>query len=297
MSRRGAAPVSSFGSDGSVGSGGPDASKAHVSRLAPPLSRRRFVTSTCRRRASRRARSSTADVGVVVIGVLASASSRFRACQRRRLEKQPKCGALPDNRAGHSTRCSPRASPPWWIECVTLDAVVRQRRTSSPRTKWIVAAIAAVLVAAISLVNSSRASTHSLPSRPPVTGTSTDSSTEIGRGGSASNGAAPNGQPSNRADPRLRRIGFASRRGLESHWQKHGAEFGNPSLERYLSMAQDLRDAPLSSKVIEAPQSNGSYARFDRTTGAFLAFNRDLTIRTFFRPNDGETYFRRAIHR
>lgn len=49
--------------------------------------------------------------------------------------------------------------------------------------------------------------------------------------------------------------------------------------------------------MIEATQANGSYARFDRTTGAFLAFNRDLTIRTFFRPDDGESYFRRAVNR
>ena len=62
-------------------------------------------------------------------------------------------------------------------------------------------------------------------------------------------------------------------------------------------MAQDLRDARLSNRVIEAAQSNGSYARFDRTTGAFIAFNRDLTIRTFFRPDDGEAYFRRAVNR
>lgn len=102
---------------------------------------------------------------------------------------------------------------------------------------------------------------------------------------------------SNRSDPRLRRIGFASRRGLESHWQKHGAEFGNPTLGQYLAMAQDLRDAPLSKTVVEAPQSNGSYARFDRRSGAFMAFNRDLTIRTFFRPDDGESYFRRAVNR
>lgn len=103
--------------------------------------------------------------------------------------------------------------------------------------------------------------------------------------------------PSNRVDPRLRRIGFASQRGLESHWRKHGAEFGRPTIAQYLALAQDLRDAPLSSRVVEAPQANGSYARFDRTGGAFLAFNRDLTIRTFFRPNDGEAYFRRAINR
>lgn len=59
-------------------------------------------------------------------------------------------------------------------------------------------------------------------------------------------------------------------------------------------MAQDLRDAPLSKRVIETTQKDGTISRFDRSTGAFIAFNRDLTIRTFFKPNDGEDYFWRA---
>jgi len=37
--------------------------------------------------------------------------------------------------------------------------------------------------------------------------------------------------------------------------------------------------------------------RFDRTSGAFLAFNSDGVIRTFFKPNDGERYFRRQAER
>jgi pyocin large subunit-like protein len=37
--------------------------------------------------------------------------------------------------------------------------------------------------------------------------------------------------------------------------------------------------------------------RFDRRGGEFLAFERDLTIRTFFRPNDGEAYFDRQLKR
>lgn len=107
----------------------------------------------------------------------------------------------------------------------------------------------------------------------------------------------PSAGAPNRADLRLRRIGFASSRGLDSHWLKHGSEFNVSFKTEYLALAQDLRDAPLSGRVIEAPQANGSYARFDRVTGAFLAFNRDLTIRTFFRPDDGEAYFRRAVNR
>jgi type II secretory pathway pseudopilin PulG len=99
---------------------------------------------------------------------------------------------------------------------------------------------------------------------------------------------------SNRSDPRLRAIGFRSRTKLEQHYQKHGQEFGNISLDEYLAMAQDLRDAPLSDRVIEANQVGGTISRFDRKTGAFTAFDRDLTIRTFFKPNGGEDYFRRA---
>ncbi len=89
-------------------------------------------------------------------------------------------------------------------------------------------------------------------------------------------------------------IGFTSKRSLESHWQKHGSEFGNPTLDQYLLYAQRTRDAPLSDQIIQTTQNDGTLARFDRKLGAFLAYNRDLTIRTFFRPNDGEDYFWRA---
>lgn len=99
---------------------------------------------------------------------------------------------------------------------------------------------------------------------------------------------------SNRSDPRLRAIGFRSQSSLDDHYAKHGNEFGSISKAQYLSMAQDLRDAPLSRTVIEATQADGSISRFDRSTGGFLAFNPDLAIRTFFRPNGGEAYFRRA---
>jgi pyocin large subunit-like protein len=99
---------------------------------------------------------------------------------------------------------------------------------------------------------------------------------------------------SNRSDPRLRAIGFRSRTKLEQHFEKHGREFGNVTLDEYLALAQDLRDAPLSDRVVEANQVGGTISRFDRKTGAFTAFDRDLTIRTFFKPNGGEDYFRRA---
>lgn len=104
-------------------------------------------------------------------------------------------------------------------------------------------------------------------------------------------------KPSNRTDPRLRAIGFRSQARLDDHYAKHGIEFGSITKAQYLATAQDLRDAPLSSTVLQATQADGTFSRFDRRTGAFLAYNTDLTIRTFFRPNDGEAYFRRAAGR
>ena len=93
-------------------------------------------------------------------------------------------------------------------------------------------------------------------------------------------------------------VGFRSRARLEEHYDKHGMEFGRISIEEYLARAQALRDAPAGGDVLEVVRpSDGVVSRFDRATGAFLAFDADGTIRTFFKPNDGEAYFRRQAKR
>ena len=92
-------------------------------------------------------------------------------------------------------------------------------------------------------------------------------------------------------------VGFATRQKFLDHYDKHGSEFGSISREEYLRQAQELRDRPLNASVLEVVRSDGVVTRFDKTTGAFLAFNADLTIRTYFKPNDGEAYFRRQSKR
>src|SRR5215475_344895 len=91
--------------------------------------------------------------------------------------------------------------------------------------------------------------------------------------------------------------GFATRRKFLDHYEKHGAEFGSISREEYLRQAQSLRDSPAGGDILEAVRADGVITRFDRKTGAFIAFNPDLTIRTYFKPNDGERYFRRQSKR
>jgi hypothetical protein len=92
-------------------------------------------------------------------------------------------------------------------------------------------------------------------------------------------------------------IGFASRQKLVDHYRKHGREFGAITLEQYLRQAQELRDRPAGGAILETARPDGAATRFDRESGDFIAFNRDGVIRTYFRPADGEAYYRRQLGR
>jgi pyocin large subunit-like protein len=91
------------------------------------------------------------------------------------------------------------------------------------------------------------------------------------------------------------KIGFASEQLLTEHYRKHGREFGKITREEYLLMAQDLRDRPLDMKILESVRRDRVITRFDRRAKAFIAFERNLIIRTFFKPADGEKYFHRQL--
>ena len=109
----------------------------------------------------------------------------------------------------------------------------------------------------------------------------------------------PASHPPSQIPPSITRpdIGFATSQKLHNHFQKHGKEFGKISKEEYLRRAQELRDRPAGGEVLEAIRRDGVITRFDRKSGAFVAYNPDATIRTFFKPNDGEKYFRRQARR
>jgi hypothetical protein len=92
-------------------------------------------------------------------------------------------------------------------------------------------------------------------------------------------------------------LGFASRQKLVEHYQKHGREFGTITMEQYLRKAQGLRDRPAGSAILETARPDGTVTRFDRESGDFIAFSRDGTIRTYFRPTDGEAYYKRQVGR
>jgi pyocin large subunit-like protein len=86
-------------------------------------------------------------------------------------------------------------------------------------------------------------------------------------------------------------------RRLNEHFEKHGAEFGRITRQDYLRQAQLLRDAKVGGPVLELVRRDGVVTRYDQQTGAFIAFNSNGVIRTFFKPNDGERYWRRQAER
>lgn len=92
-------------------------------------------------------------------------------------------------------------------------------------------------------------------------------------------------------------VGFVDQRRLDEHYAKHGAEFGRITKQDYLHQAQLLRDAEVGGPVMQTVRTDGVTTRYDRQTGAFIAFNRNGTIRTFFKPHDGERYYRRQAER
>ena len=92
-------------------------------------------------------------------------------------------------------------------------------------------------------------------------------------------------------------VGFVDSRRLDEHYEKHGAEFGNISKQDYLHQAQLLRDAKVEGPILQTVRADGVTTRFDRQTGAFIAYNPNGVIRTFFKPNDGERYYCRQAER
>ena len=85
--------------------------------------------------------------------------------------------------------------------------------------------------------------------------------------------------------------GFRSPHLLQDHYSKFGKQFGNITIEQYLHLAQQLRDATPGRHILISKRSDGGGSKFDIKRGWFVAFDGDGTLRTFFVPKDGIRYF------
>lgn len=79
---------------------------------------------------------------------------------------------------------------------------------------------------------------------------------------------------------------------LQDHFDRHGADFGAKSPEDYAAQAWRFRQRARSGGLRVKVDDEGVQRVFDPATGAFAAYNRDGTTKTFFKPGSRD-YFTR----
>lgn len=85
---------------------------------------------------------------------------------------------------------------------------------------------------------------------------------------------------------------FRTEKLFDSHFKKHGDEFGDITAEEYLDKANALID-DTSEDVLTKSSEDGDMLFFNKETGEFLVLSEDGYIRTFFIPDDGIEYWER----
>jgi hypothetical protein len=79
---------------------------------------------------------------------------------------------------------------------------------------------------------------------------------------------------------------------LLDHFARHGADFGAHNAEEYARMASELLLRAKTEGLPAKVDGDGVLRVFDPRTGAFGAYNRDGTTKTFFRTGSRD-YFER----
>lgn len=85
--------------------------------------------------------------------------------------------------------------------------------------------------------------------------------------------------------------GFRTQHLLQEHYARHGKDFGQITIDQYLHLAQQLRDAHAGKNVLEIKRPTGGGEKFDKRRGWFVSYDADGTLRTFFVPKDGIHFF------
>lgn len=96
--------------------------------------------------------------------------------------------------------------------------------------------------------------------------------------------ALPNAPPT--------RITWGNMRTLEDHFIRHGPDFRSRDADHYAAEAWAFRQRALQTGLPMKLDSDGTLRVFDPATGAFAAYNRDGTTKTYFKPGSRD-YFAR----
>jgi hypothetical protein len=79
---------------------------------------------------------------------------------------------------------------------------------------------------------------------------------------------------------------------LQDHFARHGPDFAAKSPEDYAAQAWQFRQRARAGGLLVKVDDDGVQRVFDPATGAFAAYNRDGTTKTYFKP-DSRDYFER----
>lgn len=92
-------------------------------------------------------------------------------------------------------------------------------------------------------------------------------------------------------DSGIIKIEFETPESMQKHYVKHGEEYGDISIESYVSLANELANMPVSDDVEKIVRSDGSTAIYRFSTNDFLVVTKGGSIRTFFKPKNGKEYW------
>ena len=79
---------------------------------------------------------------------------------------------------------------------------------------------------------------------------------------------------------------------LPDHFARHGADFHAKDADEYARMAWEFGQRSKQGGLLVKVDDDGTRRVFDPKSGAFAAYNRDGTTKTFFKPNSRD-YFAR----
>ncbi len=102
--------------------------------------------------------------------------------------------------------------------------------------------------------------------------------------------AKPARTPVQKAPPA--RVTWGNYGSLEDHFVRHGPDFQSRDAEDYARQAWLFRQHAYAASLPMKLDTDGSLRVFDPATGAFAAYNRDGTTKTYFKPGSRD-YFTR----
>lgn len=92
-------------------------------------------------------------------------------------------------------------------------------------------------------------------------------------------------------------VRFETPEKMQKHYDKHIDKYGNISISEYIALANELVNAKDTDDIERIIRSDESTAIYRFSTNDFLVITKDGYIRTFFKPDDGEAYWREEHER